>query len=129
MRKTISKNNNFLRSILFFLAFLCQPLAFANDDDYLSELQSEVDSVVIEKTGDNASGTQDSSSQEKQKRNMTSFEKKLSNSLPATYHAYKRLNPDAQADVVSFYFKKNQNMTATTRHLFSLYFSSKNKHQ
>lgn len=128
MRKIISKNNYFLHLSLLILTLLCQPIAFANDDDYLSELQSEVDSVVISKTG-STTNPQDKNAQEKQKSNMASFEKKLSNSLPATYHAYKRLNPDAQADVVSFYFKKNQDMTATTRHLFSLYFSSKNKHQ
>ncbi|VAW53345.1 hypothetical protein MNBD_GAMMA07-1115 [hydrothermal vent metagenome] len=129
MLKSINKNINLYRLGLPLILLLWHPLVIASDDDYLNELESEVDSVTSLKPNADLTNTTDKARLEKQKKNMVKFEKKLANSLPATYHAYKRLSKDAQANVVSYYYQKDQDMTATTRHLFSLYFSSKNKHQ
>ncbi len=129
MLKTIFKNIKPMHLSLAALLLLPYQISFANDEDYLNALESEVESVVTPGSNKQLEKIDEKVLLETQKKNMAIFEKKLSSSLPATYHAYKRLNKNAKKEVVSFYFKKGQDMPETTHHLFSLYFSSKNKHQ
>ncbi|VAW70420.1 hypothetical protein MNBD_GAMMA10-3190 [hydrothermal vent metagenome] len=107
--------------------FVYQSPVIASDDAYLKELEAEVDSTSIPQTSPDAASQQTKTFAERSK-NIEKFEKKLNRDLPATYHAYKRLNRDNQLKVVDYYFSHNLDMNATTHLLFNLYFSSKNKH-
>ncbi len=129
MLKIICKNIKYFQLYMAILLLSPYQISFADDEDYLDALESEVESVVTPNAGNQTPNIDEKLLLETQKKNMAIFEKKLSTSLPATYHAYKRLNKNDRKEVVSFYFNKGQDMSDTTHHLFSLYFSSKNKHQ
>ncbi|VAW60307.1 hypothetical protein MNBD_GAMMA11-1356 [hydrothermal vent metagenome] len=127
--KTTSKRNCIHCVTSAALLLLWQPLATGNDDAYLKALEAEVDSTSIPQTGTRLSEPSRKAQSATKAENTTEFEQKLTRELPATHHAYMRLNKDDQMKVVNHYFRHDKDMGATTHLLFNLYFSSKNKRQ
>ncbi len=118
-----------LTTILAITLLLWLSPAMSNDDAYLKALEEEVDSTSIPRTDANTDSSTYKKKPADRSRDTALFENRLTNELPATYHAYRRLNKSDQEKVVDYYYSHDKDMTATTHLLFNLYFSSKNKHQ
>jgi len=127
--KATGEHNAIHIAALATILLLWQSPATSNDDAYLRALEEEVDSTSIPRTGANTAEGAHKKAQVDRGENTAHFEKKLTSELPATYHAYRRLNKSDQEKVVNYYFSHDKDITATTHLLFNLYFSSKNKHK
>ncbi len=127
--RAIGEHNSIHITTLATMLLLWLSPAMGNDDAYLKALEEEVDSTSIPQSGANTDSSTHKKKSALRSENTAFFEKKLTNELPATYHAYKRLNKSDQVKVVDYYFNHDKDMPATTHLLFNLYFSSKNKQQ
>lgn len=104
-------------AILFF-----SPIAVADEDLYLKELEAESEAGVGVQNATNKSHSGQVRQLTAQDMQRKEFEERLSRELSATFRTYQQLDLTDKLKVVELYFDHEKDMKKATRYLFELYY-------